>query len=67
MTTYGSWTEDSVATSASTLGLPDVVYRAKIVRKGAASREIGDVLLWGSFWTRSHRHLHAGPGDVSTN
>ncbi len=46
MTTYGSWTEDNVATSASVLGLPDFVYRAKIVRKGAASRELGDVLLW---------------------
>lgn len=46
MTTYGSWTEDSVAASASALGLPDFVYRAKIVRKGSATRELGDVLLW---------------------
>lgn len=43
---YGEWTEKAVREMAAWGGQPDFVYRPTIIRKGAASREVGDAMIW---------------------
>jgi hypothetical protein len=43
---YGTWIENGVREIAAGAGVPDFVFRAELVAKGAAQREVGDALLW---------------------
>lgn len=43
---YGTWIEGAVRKIAAGAGVPDFVFRAKDIAKGAGRREIGDALLW---------------------
>ncbi len=64
---YGTWTEKTMADIATSRGIPDFVHRAIEVSKGAARREVGDLLVWVGkqllIGSVKSRDIAVGPND----